>query len=61
MPQHHFQNLVEQGDGPEEESRSGRTVCTCLGGETGPTLQALIVGPLLSPFIDKWSGLLLRC
>jgi len=34
-------------------------VYVSLGGETGPILQALVVGPLLSLRSDRWSGLLL--
>lgn len=30
-----------------------------LGGTTGPILASLIVGPLISRFSDRWSGLLL--
>jgi NADPH:quinone reductase-like Zn-dependent oxidoreductase len=34
-------------------------VYVTLGGETGAILGGLVVGPLISRFSDKWSGLLL--
>lgn len=38
---------------------SPRGAYVTLGGETGPIFQALLVGPLLSLFGDRWMGLLL--